>query len=42
MGVSIVGVVAALLVFKNDTTQKVATSSQVTSNDFEGGFDGDE
>lgn len=42
MGVSIVGVVAALLVFKNDSTQKVATDSQAVSNDFEGGFDGDE
>lgn len=42
MGVSIIGVVAALLVFKNDTTKSVATNAQVSANDFEGGFDGDE
>lgn len=43
MGVSIIGVIAALFVFKKDGEKSVvgATHSMVTS-DFEGGFDGDE
>lgn len=45
MGVSVIGVVAAMLVFKKDTDKaKIAGQSagNISTNTFEGGFDGDE
>ena len=42
MGVSIIGVIAAMFVFKRDTTKEVATTTVSGNQDFEGGFDGDE
>ncbi len=42
MGVSIIGVIAAMFVFKRDTTKEVAAATVSGNQDFEGGFDGDE
>lgn len=45
MGISIIGLVAAMLIFKKDTDKsKIAgqTTNIVGTNTFEGGFDGDE
>ena len=41
LGVSIVGMVAAMLVFKRDGA-KNTTQATTGNGDFEGGYDGDE
>ncbi len=43
MGIAIVGVVAALLVFKRDSAKPAPAEAGTTNGqNFEGGFDGDE
>ena len=43
MGIAIVGIVAALLVFKRDSAKPAQAEAGATSSqNFEGGFDGDE
>lgn len=42
LGVSIVGMVAAMLVFKRDGGAKSTTQATTGNGDFEGGYDGDE
>lgn len=42
LGISIVGVIAALLVFKRDNEKEATAQTVTTTGTLEGGFDGDE
>lgn len=42
LGISIVGVIAAMIVFKRDSEKAASVQTVANTGTFEGGFDGDE